>query len=131
MAFLFHTINGRLSAGTEYLEAGAITPRVGLALTLTGGKLAPASGAVKPSYICLRESDEAVKAGEIIPVARVMDDTVFETTASAALTSINVGDRVTLSADGMQITATKTDGVAEIVEMDGTAAGDRVRVRFA
>lgn len=131
MAFLFHTIDGRLSAGTEYLEAGAITPKVGLALTLTSGKLAVASGAAKPSYICLKESETAVKAGEVIPVARVMDDTVFETTASVALTAINVGDKVTLSADGMEITATKTDGVAEVVSMDGAAAGDKVRVRFA
>lgn len=131
MGFFFHTIDGRFTAGTEYLEAGAITPKVGLALTVTSGKLAVASGAVKPSYICLAEADTAVTAGTVIPVARVLPDEIFETTASAALTSINVGDKVTLSADGMQVTATKTDGVAEIVYIDGTAVGDTVRVRFA
>ena len=37
---------------------------------------------------------------------------------------------MTLHTDGLQVTATKTNGVAEVVGMDGTAASDRVRVRF-
>lgn len=63
----------------------------------------------------------------VIPVNSHM---VFETVASAALTEVTQGSKVTLSADGLKITATTTSGVAEILDMDGTAIGSRVRVRF-
>ena len=55
---------------------------------------------------------------------------MFETTFQAAATGVNLGDKVTLHTDGLQVTATKTSGVAEVVGMDGTAVGDKVRVRF-
>ena len=131
MGFLFHTIDGRLVPGTEYLACGAITPEVGLALYVNNGKLAVAAGTTKPTYICLRHEDAAVAAGTVIPVARVLPDTVFETTASASLASVNVGAKVTVSSDGLQVTGTTEGGTAEIVSMDGTAAGSVVRVRFA
>ena len=38
--------------------------------------------------------------------------------------------RVTLHTDGLQVTATTTNGVAEVVYMDGTASGSMCRVRF-
>ena len=76
------------------------------------------------------EMDKACTAGDIIPVLRVLPDMMFETTFQAAATAIKLGDKVTLHTDGLQVTATKTNGVAEVVGMDGTAAGDRVRVRF-
>ena len=47
-----------------------------------------------------------------------------------AASSIVPGNKVTLSADGLQVTATTTGGVAQVVDMDGTAAGDKVRVRL-
>ena len=50
---------------------------------------------------------------------------------SAAGTSLNLGDKVTLHAtNGMEVTATTSNGVAEIIDMDGTAEGSTVRVRF-
>ena len=68
--------------------------------------------------------------GDIIPVMRVLPDMMFETTFQAAASSVKLGDKVTLHTDGLQVTATTASGVAEVVGMDGTAAGDRVRVRF-
>ena len=38
--------------------------------------------------------------------------------------------RVTLHTDGLQVTGTTASGVAEVVYMDGAAAGDMCRVRF-
>ena len=61
---------------------------------------------------------------------RVLPDMMFETTFQAAASSVKLGDKVTLHTDGLQVTATTASGVAEVVGMDGTAAGDRVRVRF-
>lgn len=128
--FLLHSVDGGIVPAWEYLPCGAIQPQVGLALTMTSGNLAIASGTTAPSYISMREEEKAVTAGYVIPVIKVRDHIVFETTFSAAATSIKVGDKVTISSDGTQVTATKTGGVAEVVAMDGTTAGSKVRVRF-
>ncbi|MBD5169330.1 MAG: hypothetical protein HDT20_04305 [Oscillibacter sp.] len=117
----------------EYLPAGAITPKVGMALVQTGGNLAIAKGTDKPTYISMVEKDAAVEAGTIIPVIRVDADTIYETTNSAAFASVKLGDKVTLHAsDGLQVTAT-TGGAAEVVGFDDAAkdgAGGTVQVRF-
>ena len=55
---------------------------------------------------------------------------IYETKLTAAYSAIAAGAKVTISSDGLGITATTTSGVAEIVEWDGKASGDRVRVRF-
>lgn len=114
----------------ETHPCSAITPKVGLALAFSSGKLAIAAGTTKPEFICMENRDSAVTAGTMIHVMPVNEHIVFETKASAALTSVTVGSKVTLTTDGLKVTATTTGGVAEILEMDGTAAGSKVRVRF-
>ena len=123
------TDDGRIPP-VEYLPCGAITPKLGLALVQTNGNLAIASGSTKPSYICMTERDAAVSAGTVIPVQRVSEDVIYETISSAAFTSIKQGQKVTLATDGMKVTATTTDGVAEVVDIADTAAGGKVYVRF-
>lgn len=131
MAFLIHSTDNDRVLPWEYLPVSAITPKVGMALIQSSGKLAIATGTTKPTYISMVEKTEACTAGELIPVVRVDADTIFETTFSASAASVNVGDKVTLHASsGMQVTGTKTSGVAEVISMDGTASGDKVRVRF-
>ena len=76
------------------------------------------------------EKDSECTAGDIIPVIRVGKDMILETTFAAAATSIKLGDKVTLHTDGLQVTAETTNGVAEVVYMDGTARGSMCRVRF-
>ena len=117
----------------EFLPCGAITPKLGMALIQTSGNLAIATGTNKPTYISMVEKEAACTAGDLIPVMRVEPGTIFETELSAAGSSLKLGDKVTLHASsGMQVTATKTDGIAEIVEFltDAQASGDKVRVRF-
>ena len=117
----------------EFLPCGAITPKLGMALIQTSGNLAIATGTNKPTYISMVEKEAACTAGDLIPVMRVEPGTIFETELSAAGNSLKLGDKVTLHAsNGMQVTATKTDGVAEIVEFltDAQASGDKVRGRF-
>lgn len=140
MAFLLHSIDDGHVPAWEYLPVSAIKPKMGMALTQSSGNLAIATAGTAPTYISMVEKTAACTAGDVIPVIRVSKDMIFETTFSAAATSLNVGDKVTLHAsNGMQITASKTEsgansstinGVAEIVSMDGTAIGDSVRVRF-
>lgn len=134
MAFLLHSIDGSAKIpGIEYLPCSGITPKVGMALYQSSGNLAIATGTTPPTYISLVERSAAVTAGTIIPVMRINHDMIFETTFSATATSINLGNKVTLHAsNGMQVTATTSSGVAEVVAFpDGTkASGDKVRVRF-
>ena len=130
MAFYIHSVDDGRVPAIEYLPCGAITPKVGMALVQTGGNLAIASGAAKPAYISMCERETACVAGDVIPVIRMQPDVIFETTFSAAATAIKLGNKVTLHTDGLQVTATTPDGVAEVVGMDGTAAGSPVRVRF-
>lgn len=128
--FLIHQTNDGRVPPFEYHPAGAITPKIGLALYQSGGNLAVAGGTTKPTYICMCEKDKAVVAGEIIPVIRVEEGIIFGTTLSAAGTSLKPGNKVTLSADGTQVTATTEGGIAEIVKIMDTAAGGEVLVRF-
>lgn len=130
MAFKIYSTDDNRVPGIEYLPASAITPKVGMALTQTTGQLALATGATAPTYISMCEKDSECTAGDIIPVIRVGKDMILETTFAAAATSIEPGDKVTLHTDGLQVTATTDNGVAEVVYMDGTASGSMCRVRF-
>lgn len=130
MAFKPHQTNDGRVPPFEYLPAGAITPKVGMALYMNAGNLAIASGTTKPTYICMCEKETAVAAGDIIPVIRVDDGMIFSVPLSASGASLKLGNKVTLAAGGLQVTATTTDGVAEIVGIIGTAVGDEVLVRF-
>lgn len=137
MAFKIYSTDDNRVPGIEYLPASAITPKVGMALTQTTGQLtqttgqlALATGATAPTYISMCEKDGECTAGDIIPVIRVGKDMILETTFAAAATSIKLGDKVTLHTDGLQVTDTTTNGVAEVVYMDGTASGSMCRVRF-
>lgn len=128
--FGVHSIDGGRACGLEYLPCSAIVPKVGMAMVQSGGNLAVAAGTVKPTYICMCEKETACAEGDLIPVMRVLPDMVLETTFSAAASSIKLGSKVTIAAGGLQVTATTTDGVAEVVYMEDTAAGSVVRVRF-
>lgn len=130
MAFLIHSVEGGYIPSWEYLPAGAITPVVGMALYQNAGNLALASGTTTPTFISMTERTAALTAGDVIPVVRVSEDIIWETEFSAAATSVKIGQKVTIASDGLRVTGTTTGGVAEVVEMDGTTAGSKVRVRI-
>lgn len=129
MAFLINDTKDGAPGPWEYLEASALGAcKVGMALTLTDGKLAKATATVRPSYISMFEG--TVVAGDRIPVIRVQPDTRFKTQLSAAGTALKVGDKVTIDTTAMLATATTASGVLELVEILGTAIGDSVIVRI-
>lgn len=129
MAFLIQDTKDGKPGPWEYLEASAIGDcKVGMALTVTDGKLAKATGTVKPTYISMYHG--TVASGERIPVLRVLPDTRFKTQLSAAGTALKAGDKVTIDTTGMLATATKESGVLEIVQLIGTGIGDDVIVRI-
>lgn len=129
--FRIHSVDEGYIPGIEYLPCGDITPKVGMALVQTGGNLGIATGTTAPTYISMCERETACTAGEKIPVIRVSKGMVLETDFSEAPTSVKLGDKVTLHAsNGMEVTATTKDGIAEVVYIDGTTAGSMCRVRF-
>jgi len=130
MAFLIHSTADGHQVPWEYLAASAITPKVGMALKLSSGLLAAAdTSSTKPEFICMCDA-ATLTSGDIIPVIRVTEDIIFETTCSASFADRKVGDKVTLASDVLRVTATTTNGVAEVVAIDGTASGSTVRVKF-
>ena len=128
MAFIPHTLNEGGHPPLEYLPASAMSVELGMALDFTSGKLTKASPTTVPKYFAL--VTKACEAGEIIPVQKLEKGVDYETTASVAIADTLIGAKVTIASDGLRVTATATDGVAQIVSVSGNAAGDKVVVRF-
>ena len=127
MGFKFHTSDP--DAGWEYFPASAINTHVGTALIQNNGLLEIASGDVKPTYISMHESGKTLESGKIIPVMRVSPDAIYECDTTENMTTVNVGDKVTISADGNSVTSTSGAHV-EVVAKTKTSYGTTVRVRF-
>lgn len=117
------------SAATEAIEyyegtaAEAIT--VGELLKLSSGKLTKASGTDVPEFLA-----EGSGTGIIIPVKRIYEDEVYQTTLSASGGSLNIGDKVTIASDGLRVTATTSSGVFAITEILDSAEGGKVNGMF-
>lgn len=106
------------------------TYKVGDALILSSGALTKATGETAPAYVCAENYTAPASGQKEIAVYPIYPFQEWETTLSAAGTSLNVGDKVTINTDAAQVTATTTKGVAEIVKMLGTAVGSKVIVKF-
>jgi hypothetical protein len=99
------------------------------AVTLTTGKAVLATGTTKPRYLSAGAVASATAPADT-PVQSVLPHFVFETTFAADAASIAEGDKVTLHTDGLQVTATTTNGVATVERKFGNATGSRVWIRF-
>ena len=127
MGFMRNTMDVGLTPPIEYhLAKEGETIVLGEALTLTAGALTKCSGGTRPDYIAVGSNKEN---GET-PCIKVQDYMTFEAPLGAEGTALKVGDKVTISADGLGVTATTDSGVAAIVAIHGTAQGDSVEVRF-
>lgn len=128
--FCLSSMKVGLTPPIEYKTATAgESYAVGEALKQSGGKVTLCSGTTKPEYICVGPANDA---GEV-PCVAVQDYMEFQTTlavAPADSATIGVGDKVTIHTDGMQVTATKTSGVAKLVRVDGQTVGSVVVVKF-
>jgi beta-galactosidase GanA len=119
--FKLHQKASPATEAIEYVTAGG-TLAIGSLVGYSGGKVV--ANTTAPEYVTLGKASN----GETVAVKRIYEDEIYETTLSAAGTGLNVGDKVTVTAT--QATATKTDGVFEIIAMDGTAIGSKVRGLF-
>lgn len=110
---------------------GAEAVALGEALVLSSGKLTKCGATATPTFIAMGSCTGAeATAGKLLPALRVSKEVIYETKLSVDYAGIAAGAKVTLSSDGLAVTATTTSGVAEIVDWDGKSAGDRVHVRF-
>lgn len=114
----------------EQLPCSAIQPDVGMAMVMSGGLLVKATGTTKPTYVSVARKEKACTAGDLIQVIRVDPGAKFMTAFGADAKAIKVGDKVTIGTDAMTVTATTTDGVAEVVQMMGNASGSECIVRI-
>ena len=138
MAFLIHTVKDGHVLPFKYLPIGDGTYKVGDALVFTSSvleKVSSGSGqdnAKGAHYIAMFEGTVATSGSTDYPVVRAADDNViWETTLAAEDDDIAAGLKYCIHTDGAQHDGTTTNGVLEVIDFDGTAKGDRVRVRFA
>lgn len=122
MAFMIYsTDDGRIPAW-EYYDATGLTPKVGQALKLSGGKLVSGASEAKPQFVCMREQATAVAEGDApIPVIAVNNGMILEMAGTAT-----VGATVKVATDGMSVTADSA-GKGVVVAVPATGV---VRVRF-
>ena len=128
---LFSTDDGHEPA-YEYLPAGAITPKYGMALYVASGNLAVAAGANKPAYISMQEESSALVAGTKIAVVKIQPDQVWEAESSAAAAA-TVGASYDIESGGLAVKCgTTTNGGFTVEYTDGgNAVGHIVRGRMA
>ena len=119
--------NGNNFPIIELKPATAGTYEVGDALVYSTGKVATASGANKPAFICA--TSVVAASGDKIAVNPVYAGQTWKTTFSADGSALKAGAKVTISSDGKKVTATTTNGVATLAE-DGGATGASVLVKF-
>lgn len=116
----------------EYLPAAAGDYTVGQMLIIIGGVLTAITAAQTeaPSYLCVSERTIET-AGDLLPVTRVEQGTVYGAPLAADAADAAVGSLLQVSADGTEaLYGTGADGCFEVVALEGTARGDIVYGRF-
>lgn len=102
----------------------------GEALVLSSGKLTKCGATAKPQYIAMGDKT-ATAENRQLAVCRCEPNQLYEVPVTAAPTSLTPGSKVTLYTDGLQVTATTTDGVVTVENLNGAkAAGDSIIVRI-
>lgn len=113
----------------EYMPAAAATYKAGQLLTVRGGKVTAltADSATTPPYLCMADVTVAT-AGDPIPVTRVSRDWIYESELKEAMNAAEPGAKASVAAAGVSVASTA--GTFELVSVEGTAAGDKVRGRW-
>lgn len=112
----------------EIVATNATTYKHGCLLAYgSAGTATAVSGTATPEFVYAGK-DITAKTGDKLAVIPVLPEYEFETTLSAAGTSLVPGDKVTTT--GEQATATTTSGVFQLLTAGG-ASGAKVVGRFA
>ena len=129
MAFKLYQMDTGITPPIDYVPATANEVfTVGEALAMKAGAASKCGATTTPTLVCMGPAENGN-----VPVMRVQDYMTFATTLSAAPgegVTIKPGDKLTLSTDALQVTATTTSGVATVVALEGQTVGSVVHVRF-
>ena len=109
------------------IAVAAATYGIGEVLAESNGLLTKVTGSVMPTHVSCGVGTKA--SGDLLAVNPIYKDMEFTTTLSAS-GALKVGDKVTIHSDSAQVTATKTNGVATLLEVTGTAIGSKVVAKF-
>lgn len=130
MAFLLKKIANSAVIAPEIKQLAAtsgVAYKVGDALGLSSGKAAKVTGTAVPEYICAE--NKTAGSADTISAYLIEPNQEYETTLQTGGTLV-VGVKYTIHTDSAQVTATSTSGVAEVVSVAGSSAGDKVVVKF-
>ena len=129
MAFEFlRAENNASPIEKEIVATNATTYKHGCLVAYgSAGTAVASSGTAVPEFVYVGK-DITAKTGDKLAVVPVLPEYEFETTLSAAGTTLVPGDKVTTT--GEQATATTTSGVFELLTAGG-ASGAKVVGRFA
>jgi len=127
---MFSWYKGKTPIEKELPATATVEYKLGDALAYgQDGTIVKATGTTKPEFICA-SNDFTAAAGDVVVGQLIEPEMEFLTSLSAAGTSLKLGNKVTIHTDGAKVTATTINGVAEIIEMFGTASGSNVLVKF-
>ncbi len=110
------------------VTASTVYPE-GCAVKLSSGAAVHCAATDAPEYIVAAAADASVDS--VVLCYPLLGDAIVETPVSAAPTSLKIGNKVTLNVNASSVavgvTATTTNGVAEIYDLAGAAAaGDKL-----
>ncbi len=126
MAFTPYSYESGQPSPFAYLKASAGTYSIGLCAALSDGT---AAKSVNPDYVIMSDAG-TVAAGTVLPAIHITDDVIFEAPLAEASSALKPGSLVDVAADGLSIANTATNKNVQIIDMNGTAAGDLCRCRF-
>lgn len=132
---LVKILNGRINQGEPVRLPSKANEayKFGEALVLSDGVLTKCGETAVPTHICGEDytaPDPEKGDARAIVAEPVSADMIFEVPFSEA-PDVNVGDKVKLNEDGLQVTADTENGVATIFDKNGaTAIGDKCLVQF-
>jgi len=129
MSFLLHIRDVAQTPPIEQIACDDIAVTIGMALVFSSGHAIEATGATKPTHICMVAKTVATD-GDKVPAIRISPDMIFKSALSADSASIALGTKYTTAAGGL-VTATATNGTFEITGFDGKLTGNAVYGRFS
>lgn len=103
---------------------------IGEALVLNDGKLTKCGATTAPQFISMGEVD-ANATDRVVAACRVEHNQLYIVPVNADPTNLKFGDKLTVADDGLQVTATTTNGVVTVEDTNGAkASGDCIVVRI-
>lgn len=122
MAFKLNTSLVFSTPSVEYIEGELNENFVyGEAVTFKDGKVTKCLETEKPDFISLTDIS-CKEEGILVPVMRVFEFYIFECPIVGNTSGLSVGSRVALNVDATGVSTQTTNGVAQLLRIEGNVA---------